>query len=87
MSEFAPVLTVEDLDALDTPDVIAGYFSATGPDDPEPGNNHTRSYWHGWQCGMADRYRRPMNDPEGHRRLVHMAITRPGGLLGAKKTA
>lgn len=81
MSEFRPVLTLEDVDSLDSDEVVAGYRSAA-PGDPEPGNNHSRSFWRGWQCGMADKCRRPMNDEAGHRALVHAMVRRSGGLFG-----
>ena len=46
-----PVSTVEDLDRLDNDEIVAGYL-AFRPDDPEPGHNHSRAYWHGW-CNRA----------------------------------
>ncbi len=53
MSEFKPVETLEDLATLDDREVIEGYWA--GKDGwPEPGNNRTRSYWHGWRNGAVD---------------------------------
>lgn len=48
-----PVTTLEELDALDDAELIAGHCSAE-KGDPEPGANHTRSYHHGWRTRMMD---------------------------------
>lgn len=51
-----PVSTLEDLATLDDDEVLEGYRD--GLDNaPEPGGNRSRSYWHGWRNGMADRGR------------------------------
>lgn len=50
---FEPVRTVADLDSLDEAQVIEGYVS-TKRDDPEPGENRGRSFWHGWRNRMID---------------------------------
>jgi hypothetical protein len=53
MSEYKPVTTLDDLNSLDIQEVMDGYRD--GRDGwPEPGNNHSRSYWHGWRNGAAD---------------------------------
>lgn len=53
MSEFPPVETLEDLATLDMDEVREGY--ADGFNGwPEPGNNRSRSYWHGWRNGAVD---------------------------------
>ena len=54
MSEFAPVTTMADLDALDLDEMRAGYWDGF-QGEPEPGNNRTRSYWHGWCNGAVDK--------------------------------
>lgn len=54
-----PVTDPADLDALDEDEIVAGYRSAAR-DDPEPGGNHSRAFWHGWRNGMSDRgFREP----------------------------
>lgn len=54
-----PVTDPADLDALDEDEIVAGYRSAA-KDDPEPGGNHSRAFWHGWRNGMSDRrFREP----------------------------
>ena len=48
-----PITTVEELDALDTDEVIEGYRDGRD-NEPPPTGNRSRSYWHGWRNGMAD---------------------------------
>ena len=62
-----PVTDPEDLDALDGDEMVAGYRSAA-KDDPEPGGNHSRAFWHGWRNGMMDRGF--MNSDSAARELV-----------------
>ena len=50
---FKPVCTLAELEALDENEIIEGYVS-TGRDDPEPGANRGRSFWHGWRNRMID---------------------------------
>lgn len=54
MSEFKPVTTVAELATLDLDEVIAGYRDGFAG-EPEPGNNRTKSFWHGWRNGYHDR--------------------------------
>ena len=53
MSEFKPATTVEDLQLLDVDKILEGYRDGSRG-EPEPGNNRSRSYWHGWRNGIAD---------------------------------
>lgn len=53
MSEFVPVTTIEDLDSLDALEVLDGYRDGFHG-EPEPGNNRSRSFWHGWRNGAVD---------------------------------
>jgi hypothetical protein len=53
MSCFAPVATLDDLDSLDEAEMVEGYLS-TRLDDPEPGENRGRAFWHGWRTRMMD---------------------------------
>lgn len=53
MSEFKPVRTLADLDTLDRDDMLAGYRAGLCG-APEPGNLHSRAYWHGWRNGRVD---------------------------------
>lgn len=54
MSEFIPVRTVSDLETLDQNEIVLGYWSGF-EGDSEPGNNHSRSFWHGWRNGASDK--------------------------------
>ena len=55
-----PITTVAELEALDHDEVLEGYHD--GHDGvPEPGNNRSFSYWHGWRNGMIDRGRLPVD--------------------------
>jgi hypothetical protein len=53
MSEFAPVRTVDDLNALDLQDMLKGY-QAGRSGEPEPGSDKSRAFWHGWRNGRVD---------------------------------
>ena len=53
MSEFVPVTTLEDLRSLDQAEMVEGYRDGFRG-EPEPGNNRSRSYWHGWRNGAVD---------------------------------
>lgn len=53
MSEFLPVTTKTDLGQLDFYEIAEGY-SAGIKNSPEPGNDKSRAFWHGWRNGMAD---------------------------------
>jgi hypothetical protein len=48
-SNFTPVATMSDLATLDRDEVLRGWGEFE-IGDPEPGPNHSRSYWHGWRC-------------------------------------
>ncbi len=45
---FEPVRSKADLDTLEEAEIIEGYMSAER-DDPEPGANRGRAFWHGWR--------------------------------------
>jgi hypothetical protein len=46
-----PVTTLAEFDALDPGDVIDGNQAAQRG-GPEPGNDRSRAYWHGWCVHM-----------------------------------
>lgn len=54
MSEYKPVTTLADLDSLCDDEVNEGYRDGRAG-EPEPGNNRSRSYWHGWRNGNGDK--------------------------------
>jgi hypothetical protein len=71
MNDRTPVTTLADLDALDDREIVAGYWSGYAG-DPEPGNNHSRAYWHGWRNGAADGKHREID--EAQRVLAHAIV-------------
>jgi len=48
-----PVATVAELAELDTDEIVEGYRDGRA-DAPEPGDNRSRAYYHGWRCGAMD---------------------------------
>lgn len=72
MSEFKPVETVADLEMLDPEEIRDGYWSGWDG-DPEPGNNRSRAFWHGWRNGARDKGRIPQDD--AMTRLVHEVVS------------
>ena len=48
-----PVTTAAELDALDDADILEGYHDGRAG-DPEPGDNRSKGYWHGWRNGRCD---------------------------------
>ena len=67
VSAHRPVTTLEELDALDEAEMMAGFLSAE-KGDPEPGANHSRSFYHGWRTRMMDLGEIPI--PPEHRELT-----------------
>lgn len=72
-SYHAQVTTLEELDALDDDELMAGHLSAE-KGDPEPGGNHSRSFHHGWRTRMMDLHEIPI--PIEHRMLVSAWVER-----------
>jgi chitinase len=54
MIERQPIPNITQLADLDLAEVIEGYNDGRAA-EPEPGNNRSMSYWHGWRNGHADR--------------------------------
>jgi hypothetical protein len=46
-----PVTTLAEFDALDPDEVLGGHQAALSG-EPEPGDNCSRAYWHGWCVHM-----------------------------------
>lgn len=72
MSEYRPIETLEEYDALNSEHTIPGYQSGRRG-DPEP-RNCTRSYWHGWRMGRMDAGL--MEQPPEHIELVKLLCER-----------
>lgn len=73
MTNFEPVLTLDDLDSLDNDEIVEGYCGWR-PGDPEPGPNRGRAYWHGWMNAAYDHNAIPCRP--GHAALVHAWLDR-----------
>ena len=54
MTERMPVPTAEELRAMDSGEIVEGYYDGLDGDD-EPGDNRSKAYWHGWRNGRNDR--------------------------------
>lgn len=68
-----PVTTLEDLDSLDQDQIVKGYMECR-KEDPEPGANSDRGYWHGWCRRAEDNGEREIT-PE-HRILARAYLAR-----------
>ena len=54
MVDRAPVSTVLELAALgDDAELLEGYFDGFNG-EPEPGDNRSKAFWHGWRNGAVD---------------------------------
>lgn len=73
MGEFIPVSTLADLDTLDDAEVLEGYRDGLA-NEPEPGGNRSRSYWHGWRNGMVDHGHREIDAAQ--RELARLYVAR-----------
>lgn len=58
MVDRGPVVSAEELETLDSAEVLEGYQDGLAGDD-EPGDNRSKAYWHGWRNGRADRTGKP----------------------------
>lgn len=74
-----PITTLEELDALDEAELLAGWRDANRG-DPEPGANHTRSYHHGWRTRMMDLGEIPI--PPEHQELTRLWVARNRRMAG-----
>lgn len=77
MSEFSPIRDPHDLDLQDEHEMVLGYLSALNGDD-EPGNDRSRSFWHGWRNGAVDSGRRT---PDAAQAALAHALAARGELL------
>ena len=53
MTDRTPVTTVAELETLDEADIMDGYWSGFHG-EPEPGDNRSKAFWHGWRNGHHD---------------------------------
>lgn len=71
MVDRLPIRSAALLDALDDAEMIEGYFDGR-QNEPEPGDNRSFSYWHGWRNGMVDGHHRQGDAAQAQ--LAHDAI-------------
>lgn len=58
-----PVTTVAELDTLDVHEIRDGYRDGKA-NEPEPGGNRSKSYWHGWRNGQVDAGHAPKDEAQ-----------------------
>lgn len=58
-----PINRCNQLSKLITQEVIEGYIDGRNG-EPEPGDNRSYSYWHGWRNGAADGGHRPIDQAQ-----------------------
>lgn len=78
MGEFQPVRTVADLETLDAEEIRDGYWDGF-KGEPEPGNNRSRSYWHGWRNGAVDGGHRAKDEAQAE--LAREVLKLPVGVF------
>lgn len=71
-----PITTAAELDALDDAEALEGYWDGRA-NEPEPGDNRSLSYWHGWRNGMMDGYHM---QPDAASRKLAADVVRSGWL-------
>jgi hypothetical protein len=81
--KHAPILTLEEFDAIDRAESMDGYMEYR-LGDPEPGMNRSRSYHHGWRCARFDREKEKAEGYEDHMRLVRAVVDRERVARGEK---
>lgn len=78
MSNREPIRTAEELaEVLSQPgareDVSEGYRDGLAG-EPEPGDNRSKAYWHGWRNGMVDGGHREKDEAQAA--LARQVLTR-----------
>lgn len=53
MTDRIPITKAADLEHLDEAELLEGYHDGRAG-LPEPGNNRSFSFWHGWRNGAVD---------------------------------
>lgn len=79
MSEFKPVTAPEDLDLLDSDEIVAGYRAGLRG-EPDQASTMGRGWWHGWRNGMTDSRRAPLDDAQ--HQLCRAMMARGDRLFG-----
>jgi hypothetical protein len=53
INDRIPVTTLEELDSLNEDEILQGYLSGR-QGSAAPGDDKSKSFWHGWRNGMID---------------------------------
>lgn len=69
----APVTTAAELATLDDAEILEGYRDGFAG-EPEPGDNRSKAYWHGWRNGHHDKFGGPF-DPAGAELIADLRRT------------
>lgn len=77
-----PVTTAAELAEMDGGEILQGYLDALNG-DPEPGDNRSKAYWHGFRNGANDRARRV--DPAQRELLKSLRLFAPSHLGDGSK--
>lgn len=72
-TNFEPVTTLEELDSLDSNQIVAGYMAGR-KGYPEPQQSEGKAVWHGWRNGMIDTKRLPAD--EAYYSLARLIVAR-----------
>lgn len=67
------VANLSELDALDQAEMVDGYWDGFAG-EPEPGDNRSLSFWHGWRNGATDKSLRPIDSEQT--KLAHLWLKR-----------
>jgi hypothetical protein len=70
-----PIRTKAEAEGLDTDELIAGYHDGRAG-EPEPGDNRSLSFWHGWRNGAVDGGHRPIDQAQRALAADYAATTR-----------
>jgi hypothetical protein len=58
-----PIRRAVQLESLDDTELREGYLDGFNG-EPEPGNNRSFSYWHGWRNGAVDKGHREIDEAQ-----------------------
>jgi hypothetical protein len=53
MADRIPVTTISELQELEDSEILEGYVDGRS-NEPMPGDNRSKAYWHGWRNGQVD---------------------------------
>ena len=60
-------------------EMVQGYIDGTDPNNPEPNDNRSHSYRHGFAMARADRSGKPAGDPKKLHEMADEAMRKDEG--------